>query len=237
VFDSQYGLLDNPWGGLIHATTFMTANFSPIHRYPSSALKARDLSCIRGEKTLFKDLSFEISTGQCLHVRGENGVGKTSLLRLLAGLSKADSGEVLWGEQSIFADAGAFHRQLLFLGHRDALKEEFTALENLQMYASIDDVNLSVEKALAALWRFGLRGRENLPVYCLSAGQKRRVLMARMLTRQASLWILDEPFNALDVNAVKELEHLIAEHLECGGMLVLTSHQAVALPKVKVLDL
>jgi heme exporter protein A len=126
---------------------------------------------------------------------------------------------------------------LLFLGHRDALKEELTALENLQMYAMIDDINLSADKALAALWRFGLRGRENLPVHYLSAGQKRRVLMARMLTRQASLWILDEPFNALDVNAVNELEHLIAAHLDCGGMLVLTSHQAIELPKIKVLDL
>jgi len=170
-------------------------------------------------------------------VRGENGVGKTSLLRLLTGLSKAESGEVLWNGQSIFVDPGAYHRQLLFLGHRDALKEEFSALENLQMYASLDDVNLTAEIALAALWRFGLRGRENLPVHYLSAGQKRRVLMARMLTRQASLWILDEPFNALDVNAIEELEHLIAEHLEGGGMLILTSHQVIRLPKVKVLDL
>ncbi len=237
MFDSQFWLLDNLWGGLIHATTFMTANFTHIDSYPSSALQAHGLSCIRGEKTLFADISFQVSSGECLHVRGENGVGKTSLLRLLTGLSKAESGEVFWNGQSIFSDASSYHRQLLFLGHRDALKEELTALENLQMYAMIDDVNLSAHKALAALWRFGLRGRENLPVHYLSAGQKRRVLMARMLTRQASLWILDEPFNALDINAVKELEHLIASHLDCGGMLILTSHQAIELPKIKVLDL
>jgi heme exporter protein A len=125
----------------------------------------------------------------------------------------------------------------LFLGHRDALKEELSALENLQIYAALDDIVLPVEKALAALWRFGLRGRENLPVNCLSAGQKRRVLMARMLTRQAKLWILDEPFNALDVNAVAQLEELMAEHLALGGLLVLTSHQAVNIPNMRALDL
>ena len=125
----------------------------------------------------------------------------------------------------------------MFLGHRDALKEELTALENLQTYAELDGITLPAEKALAALWRFGLRGRENLPVNCLSAGQKRRVLMARMLTRQAKLWILDEPFNALDVNAVAQLEELMTEHLASGGLLVLTSHQAVGIPGVRVLDL
>jgi heme exporter protein A len=144
---------------------------------------------------------------------------------------------VLWDSKSITQESSAFHRELLFLGHRDALKDELSALENLQMYAALDDIKLSLEDALAALARFGLRGRENLPIHCLSAGQKRRVLMARMLTRNARLWILDEPFNALDVHAIDQLEALIAEHLAKGGMLVLTSHQAVKLPTVKVLDL
>jgi len=178
-----------------------------------------------------------VAAGNCLHVRGENGVGKTSLLRLLTGLSKPEAGEVLWGDQSITLDPMAYHRELLFLGHRDALKEDLTALENLQMYAALDDVSLSQEKALATLARFGLRGRENLPVNCLSAGQKRRILMARMLTRQAKLWILDEPFNALDVQAVHELQNLITEHLSAGGLVVLTSHQEVSISNVQVLEL
>lgn len=215
----------------------MTAHSSSFPSQSSQTLEARALSCVRGDKALFSGLSFQIAAGDCLHVRGENGVGKTSLLRLLTGLSKAESGEVLWGGQSIDSEPSAFHRELLFLGHRDALKEELSALENLQMYAALDDVQLPLEKAFAALSRFGLRGRENLPVHYLSAGQKRRVLMARMLTRQARLWILDEPFNALDTNAITELEKLIAEHLAAGGLLVLTSHQAVSLPKVQVLDL
>jgi len=200
-------------------------------------LEARALTCVRGERQLFSGLNLAISLGECLHVRGENGVGKTSLLRLLTGLSQPESGDVLWSGLSISKEPSTYHRELLFLGHRDALKEDLTALENLQLYATLDDVQLPVDKALGALWRFGLRGREYLPVNCLSAGQKRRVLMARMLTRQAKLWILDEPFNALDTHAVQALQGLIAEHIEQGGLVVLTSHQAVSLPRVKVLDL
>ena len=216
---------------------FMTAHISPTSDLSGLMLEARDLTCVRGDRRLFSGVGFSMTAGDCLHVRGENGVGKTSLLRLLTGLSKPESGEVLWNSKSITQESSAFHRELLFLGHRDALKDELSALENLQMYAALDDIKLSLEDALAALARFGLRGRENLPIHCLSAGQKRRVLMARMLTRNARLWILDEPFNALDVHAIDQLEVLITEHLAKGGMLVLTSHQAVKLPKVKVLDL
>jgi heme exporter protein A len=215
----------------------MTATISPTSSKTTLALEARGLSCVRGERQLFSGLDLSVSAGQCLHIRGENGVGKTSLLRILTGLSKPESGEVLWGNQSIGLDSLAYHRELLFLGHRDALKEDLSAIENLKMYAELDDVALPLEKALTTLWRFGLRGRENLPVHCLSAGQKRRLLMARMLTRQAKLWILDEPFNALDSKAVNALQDLIAEHLSDGGLVVLTSHQTVSLPSVRVLEL
>ena len=213
------------------ATTSYSPNHSPL------MLEARGLTCVRGERQLFADLCLSISAGECLHVRGENGVGKTSLLRLLTGLAKPEGGEVLWNHQSITKDSTDYHRALLFLGHRDALKEDLTAYENLKLYAAVDDIHLPDEKALAALWRFGLRGREYLPVSCLSAGQKRRVLMARMLTRQAKLWIFDEPFNALDIQAVQVLQTLINEHLEQGGLVVLTSHQELSLPHLRVLDL
>jgi heme exporter protein A len=215
----------------------MTVETSASSTKSPLMLEARALNCVRGERQLFQDLNFTVSIGDCLHVRGENGVGKTSLLRLLTGLSKPDSGEVFWNGLSIAKESSDYHRALLFLGHRDALKEDLTALENLQLYAALDDIHLPDEKALAALWRFGLRGREHLPVNCLSAGQKRRVLMARMLTSQAQLWVLDEPFNALDIHAVKALQGLITEHLEQGGLVVLTSHQEVSLPHVRVLDL
>ena len=192
---------------------------------------------MRGERTLFSGLDLQLFVGQCLHIRGENGVGKTSLLRLLTGLASPDCGEVLWYGQPIKKQASEYHSKLLFLGHRDALKEDLSAIENLRLYAAIDGITLSEQDAFASLWRFGLKGREDLPVNCLSAGQKKRVLMARMLTRRAQLWILDEPFNALDTHAVGELQALIVEHLQGNGLVVLTSHQSLAISGLRVLDL
>jgi heme exporter protein A len=215
----------------------MTISTSSHSQSTFAHLEARAITCFRGERELFKDLTLEVSAGECLHVRGQNGVGKTSLLRLLTGLSTPEAGDILWNGQAILHQPEQYHRQLLFLGHRDALKEDLTALENLQMYAAIDGVKLADDEIFSTLWRFGLQGREDLPVNCLSAGQKKRVLMARMLTRRAQLWILDEPFNALDVHAVVELQELIQEHLAHQGLVVMTSHQALTMPHVKVLDL
>ncbi|MBU3612107.1 cytochrome c biogenesis heme-transporting ATPase CcmA [Polynucleobacter sp. MG-27-Goln-C1] len=210
------------------------------HSFPASSasvLEARALTCIRGERELFSGLDLQVLAGQCLHIRGENGVGKTSLLRLLTGLTSPESGEILWNGHSIKKEASEYHGKLLFLGHRDALKEDLSAIENLRLYAAIDGITLSEQDAFASLWRFGLKGREDLPVNCLSAGQKKRVLMARMLTRGAQVWILDEPFNALDTHAMQVLQDLITEHLKSNGLVVLTSHQPVAIPGLRVLDL
>lgn len=215
----------------------MTISTSSNSQPTFAHLEARAITCLRGERELFRDLTLEVAEGECLHVRGQNGVGKTSLLRLLTGLSAPETGDILWNGQAILHQNEQYHRQLLFLGHRDALKEDLTALENLQMYAAIDGVTIADDEIFSTLWRFGLKGREDLPVNCLSAGQKKRVLMARMLTRRARLWILDEPFNALDVHAVVELQDLIQEHLAHQGLVVMTSHQALTMPHVKVLDL
>ena len=215
----------------------MTAINSTSQASLAAALEARAISCMRGDRVLFSGLDLQVFAGQCLHIRGENGVGKTSLLRLLTGLSSPDSGEVLWDGQSIKKESSNYQGKLLFLGHRDALKEDLSAIENLHMYAAIDGIVLSEQDAFTCLSRFGLNGREDLPVSCLSAGQKKRVLMARMVTRCAQVWILDEPFNALDAHAVKELQDLIVDHLESNGLVVLTSHQPLAIPGLRVLDL
>lgn len=215
----------------------MTAINSSFSASLPAALEARAISCVRGERELFSGLHLQVFAGQCLHIRGENGVGKTSLLRLLTGLASPDSGEVLWNGHPIKKEASEYHSKLLFLGHRDALKEDLCAIENLRMYTAIDGIALSEQDAFSALWRFGLKGREDLPVNYLSAGQKKRVLMARMVTRRAQVWILDEPFNALDSHAAQELQGLIAEHLDGNGLVLLTSHQPLAIPGLRVLDL
>jgi heme exporter protein A len=217
----------------------MTTHISePTHlSLNPSSLRANALTCVRGERTLFTGLNLEVSAGEWLHVRGENGIGKTSLLRLLSGLTKPAAGEIFWNEQLISVDPSEYHRNLLFLGHRDSLKEDLTALENLSISTTLDGITVSEEEILLALHRFGLRGREDLPVNCLSAGQKRRVLLARLLLRQAKLWILDEPFNALDVRAVEMLSELILEHIASGGIAIMTSHQEIPMPNGRVVQL
>jgi len=215
----------------------MTTTISSFPASITAALEAREITCVRGDRELFSGLNLQLFAGQCLHIRGENGVGKTSLLRLLTGLASPESGEVLWCGHPIKEQASEYHSKLLFLGHRDALKEDLSAIENLRMYAAIDGIALSEQDAFASLWRFGLKGREDLPVNCLSAGQKKRILMARMLTRRAQVWILDEPFNALDTHAVGELQDLIVEHLQGNGLVALTSHQPLAISGLRVLDL
>jgi len=198
-------------------------------------LTATALSCVRGERCLFAGLDLAVGPGEWLHVQGENGAGKTSLLRILAGLSPAAEGEIFWQGESIKALAEDYRRHLLFLGHHGAVKEELTPLENLTLAAQLDGTALDEPEALKALARFGLRGREDLAVRFLSAGQKRRVLLARLAVRQATLWILDEPFTALDVKAVEMLSGLIVEHVTQGGIAILTSHQSIPLPNGKTL--
>lgn len=191
-------------------------------------LRVSGLACSRGERRLFSDVAFALDPGEWLHVQGENGSGKTSLMRLLVGLSPADAGTILWRDAP--APSPEFRSDLVYLGHHAAVKEDLTPLENLRLAAALDDIELDEREALGALLRLGLRGREELPVRVLSAGQKRRVLLARLLTRPAVLWVLDEAFNALDVGAVKLLGEMIGEHLAGGGMAVLTSHQPLPVP-------
>lgn len=200
-------------------------------------LTAIGLSCVRGERRLFAGLDLAVGPGEWLHVQGENGAGKTTLLRALVGLAHPAEGEIRWRGEPIAHSGEDYRREMLYLGHHGAVKEELTPLENLRLSAALDDIALPKREALATLVRFGLRGREELPVRFLSAGQKRRVLLARLATKKAPLWVLDEPFTALDVKAVEMLSALIGEHLASGGMAILTSHQAMPIPGGKALKL
>jgi len=200
-------------------------------------LSAHQLSCVRGERTLFAGLDLAVQPGEWLHIQGENGAGKTTLMRTLIGLMPPAEGEIRWCGEPVKKLGEDFRRELLYLGHYGAVKEELTPLENLHLAAALDGDELSERDALTTLHRFGLRGREELPVRVLSQGQKRRVLLSRLVTRKARLWVLDEPFTALDVKAVDMLAGVIGEHVAGGGMVILTSHQSIPVPGGKVLVL
>ena len=188
-----------------------------------------NLSCSKGDKRLFSGVSFTLQPGQWLHLEGDNGVGKTSLLRLVCGLSALEEGEITWNNQAVSKDPQTFRANLAYLGHQLALKDDLSPLENLQTDAAIVGRQLTASDAKQALAQMGLRGRENLPVRVLSQGQKRRTALARLLVSSAKLWVLDEPFVALDSMAQNALSEVINAHLAKQGMVLLTSHQAVSL--------
>jgi heme exporter protein A len=188
-------------------------------------LAASNLSCIRGTQTLFTDLSLQLDAGQWLYLQGENGAGKTSLLRILAGLSLPAAGTVTWRNSPINKQRSDYHAEMLYLGHQASLKEDLTLTENLHSLLAMDGLKVTDAAIRDALTGMGLAKRQHLPARVLSAGQKRRGLLARLLLRPARLWILDEPFNALDVSAVNALQNCLKAHLHNNGMIILTSHQ------------
>ena len=192
---------------------------------PSPLLSATGLSCIRGTQTLFTGLSLQLDSGQWLYLQGENGAGKTSLLRILAGLAQPADGTVFWQGSPISKQRSDYHADMLYLGHHASLKEDLTLTENLRGLMAMDGLKVTDAAIRDALSRMGLAKRQHLPARVLSAGQKRRGLLARLLLRPARLWILDEPFNALDVKAIADLQACLKVHLQEGGMVVLTSHQ------------
>lgn len=192
-------------------------------------LEVRSLACERGYKTLFQGVDFELHAGQFLHVQGPNGVGKTSLLRMVCGLTPAAQGQVFWRGLPLSHPDGTYSTERLYLGHQLALKDELSALENLMFDAAIAGQPLSRTEALQALHAQGLASRAHLPLRVLSQGQKRRCALARLRPGQSTLWVLDEPFVALDDAAVEHLRDQLGRHLALGGALLYTSHQTVAL--------
>ena len=199
------------------------------------SLEVTNLQCIRGEKELFSGLSFALKNKQLMRVEGQNGTGKTTLLRTLCGLYQADTGEVFWHDIPIKKQAEDYLKDLFFLGHHNAIKADLSALENLGINTALAGNNYSEEVLLQALDDIGLFGSEYKPTAHLSQGQKRRVALAALLLSKAKLWILDEPFVALDGFAVKLLQDVIAKHVENGGMVIITTHQEVPLTSAEII--
>ena len=191
-------------------------------------LEASELEATRGDAVLFSGLGFSLAPGSLLHVTGANGSGKTSLLRALCGLLLPSAGEVRWRGESVRRLREEYWKCLAYVGHADALKDDLTAEENLAVGCALAGRAVSAEQRRGALESFGLGARARLPVRALSQGQRRRAALARLAVSDAApLWILDEPFAALDTTAVELVRSLTGQHLLAGGMVVITSHQDV----------
>ena len=184
-------------------------------------LEAVGLYCERDDRHLFRDLSFAVAPGEWVQIAGGNGAGKTTLLRMLTGIIRPDRGEVRWQTQPLSRSRERLHTDLLWIGHQPGIKTSLTALQNLAFFHP----DSTVSQRLAALGQVGLAGFEEVPVVTLSAGQQRNVAMARLWLTCAALWILDEPFTAIDVVGVARLTHRMAQHVTAGGQIVMTTHQ------------
>jgi heme exporter protein A len=193
-------------------------------------LQGENLSCVRDDRTLFATLNFSLTAGNVLLLEGKNGSGKTSLLRILCGFREPDQGQVLWNGEAI-ADS-SYYADMAYIGHLDGIKKELTVLENLRLSVALAQVGrYSIQQALA---KVQLAGYDDALVQTLSAGQKRRLSLARLLITHNQLWILDEPFTSLDRQGIALIETLMSEHCASGGMIVLTSHHDINLHAVTV---
>jgi heme exporter protein A len=190
-------------------------------------LQAQSLSCIRQDRVLFEQLSLQVHAGELLQVAGKNGAGKSSLLRLLAGLAAPDEGQLLYCQQPVADVASDYAANLCYIGHQSGIHEQLTAVENLAFWRAAAELAPADDFALLAT--LGLAGLEDIPCRMLSAGQQRRVSLARLWFSHSQLWILDEPFTALDQSAIAMLQQFFLQHLTCGGAIILTTHQPLSM--------
>jgi heme exporter protein A len=185
------------------------------------------LECVRGDRRLFRGVSFSLAPGTFLQLTGPNGSGKTSLLRIICGLMTPESGEIRWQGAKIRTLGEEYSRDITYIGHRPAVKEELNSLENLRIASGLAGCELSLDQAKEALASVGLKGREKLPVRFLSEGQRRRSTLSRLINCNTTLWLLDEVLASLDQAAILLIESLIGEHLSKGGMAIVATHQAL----------
>lgn len=192
-------------------------------------LEVKNLFCERDERVLFEHLCFKVEAGEVLQIEGQNGSGKTTLLRILCGLSDAYEGEMFWQGSSLDDVREDYYQSMLYVAHLAGVKAALTPEENLNWMMRLSP-HLNKLSIFEALKKVGLYGFEDVPCYTLSAGQQRRVGLARLYLSSAPLWILDEPFTALDKKGVTEKEALIAAHVHAGGTVILTTHHELKIP-------
>lgn len=202
-----------------------------------SAFAGSELTCLRGGRLVFTGLTFRVAPGDALTLLGPNGSGKSSLLRIMAGLLKPFRGTLAWEDAALSEDPDVHRRRTHYVGHQDAVKPVLTAAENLAFWAALGGADDPARRARAALERLGVPHIAGVPGRYLSAGQKRRLNLARILAAPARLWLLDEPTVALDRAAVRLLEEIIAEHRAGGGMVVLSTHTDIAMDGARTLHL
>ena len=202
-------------------------------------LEVTKLTCVRGTRRLFRDLNFSASEGELVELRGPNGSGKTSLLRILCGLASPAAGEVRWNGQNIRKLGEEYFSSVAYLGHQNAVKDELTAIENLKISSAVAGTVLIDSQAKEILTRVGLTQQQNLPARVLSAGQRRRLGMTRLLTSPAKLWILDEVLTSLDDVAMNLSREFITGHLQRDGIAIVATHQDLnlAVPRIQQLRL
>ena len=198
-----------------------------------SVILASELACERGGRPVFSGLGFELESGRALILGGRNGSGKSSLLRLLAGLLRPAGGSLAWDEAPVFDDLSRHAGRIHYLGHLDAVKPNLTVTENLDFWAGLQQGRHAEE----ALIHFGLDALAKEPARLLSSGQRRRLALARLLAAPRELWLLDEPSVGLDTASRQRLENALADHLSAGGMAVIATHQALELAGAAALDL
>ncbi|ANQ66273.1 heme ABC transporter ATP-binding protein [Candidatus Pseudothioglobus singularis] len=199
-----------------------------------SKLIVNNLSCQRGYKLLFENLSFELNSGEVLKVSGPNGSGKTSLMKILAGLSSFETGSIDYDDTKINSER--YNLDFLYLGHLAALSPELSCLENLKYTMRLGNDNLDLDFS-DALKKVGLEKFENELVGKLSAGQKKRIALSLLFITQSKVWLLDEPFSALDSKAIKIIETRVEDHCNSGGICILTTHQECNIKNMKEISL
>ncbi|MGH8512530.1 MAG: cytochrome c biogenesis heme-transporting ATPase CcmA [Gammaproteobacteria bacterium] len=218
----------------------MTSTLSTIERastMPDAAsptFEARDLCCRRGDRLLLTGLSFTLARGEILQITGANGVGKTTLLRMIANLTQPESGTLHWRGQPLEKLRSAYLRDLVYVGHADGVKGSLSVAENLTLASALHGGGIPIN---AALQRLGLGDLADTLTHRLSAGQRRRLALARLLVNQACLWLLDEPFTALDKTAIKTVASMLVEHAARGGLVIFTSHHSTDITISRALHL